>query len=108
MSILNRIRTLPVVFAFLAILSTPAAAVDWSRADSQTIPLFYTGQASWEWMLTQSDHSGAKDIRQGAPCARCHSEDQAKIGKVIVSGQRLEPQPPKKMPEMKPYPQATS
>jgi cytochrome c-type protein NapC len=98
MSILNRIRTLPVAFAFMAILSAPAAAVDWSRVDSQTIPLFYTGQASWEWMLTQSDHSGAKDIRQGAPCARCHSEDQTKIGTTIVSGQRLEPQPPKKMP----------
>jgi cytochrome c-type protein NapC len=80
------------------IFSTTAAAIDWSQVDSKTVPVFYTGQASWEWMLTQTDHSGAKDIRQGAPCARCHIEDQTKIGQTIVSGQRLEPQPPRKMP----------
>jgi cytochrome c-type protein NapC len=98
MSIVTRLWKLSPALALSVSLSGNAIAIDWSKTGGETIPLFYTGQASWEWMLTQTDHSGAKDIRQGAPCARCHAEDQTKIGQVIVSGQRLEPQPPQQMP----------
>jgi len=83
-----------VVLALFAIASFPASAVDWSQVNGKTITLFYTGLASWEWMLTQAEHSGAKDMRVGKACAACHGDEQIKIGNTIASGIRLEPAPP--------------
>lgn len=83
--------------ALVAATTMPALAVDWSGVAGQKLMVFYTGQASWEWILTQADHSGAKDMRQGKACGACHGDEQAKIGQLIASGERLEPSPPKRI-----------
>jgi cytochrome c-type protein NapC len=77
----------------LAIVATPAAAIDWNRVDGKIVPLFHPGQASWEWVLTQSDHSGAKKFRGGKNCKECHQGEEHQIGDLINSGKKLEPLP---------------
>lgn len=77
-----------------ASLVSPAAhAVDWNSVPGKEVLLFYTGQASFEWTLTQSDHSGAAKFREGKDCAECHRGEEVKIGALIASGKKLEPFP---------------
>jgi len=79
--------------ALAALVATPAAALDWSGVPAKEIVLFYPGQSSFEWTLTQSDHSGAKKFREGKTCLGCHGGEEADIGAKIASGQKLEPTP---------------
>lgn len=71
----------------------PALAIDWSGVPATDVTLFYPGQASWEWVLTQADHSGAPKFREGKNCRGCHEGEEGQIGDLIVSGKKLEPAP---------------
>jgi len=73
--------------------ASPARAIDWNSVQGKEVVLFYPGQASFEWALTQSDHSGAPKFREGKNCEECHRGEEAKIGDLIVSGKKLEPNP---------------
>lgn len=75
----------------LAPLSGAALAVDWNGVPEREIPLFYPGQASWEWALTEKDHSGAPKFKAGKNCKACHDGEQADMGGKIVAGQKLVP-----------------
>lgn len=91
-------RSLPAIALAAACalcLPASAAAVDFESAPSATIELFQTGQASWEWLLIPTDHgsSPARRIREGRPCLACHQGEEAAIGNIAASGQRLEPDP---------------
>lgn len=77
----------------LGLASGPAFAIDWDSIEGADMTLFYPGQASWEWVLTGSSHSGATKFRQGRNCRGCHEGEEADMGNLIVSGQKLEPQP---------------
>jgi hypothetical protein len=81
----------------LGLAASPALAVDWDAVDGKTITLFAPGQASWEWALTQSDHSGAGRFREGRNCKHCHDGEQQDIGDLIAGAQgrgaALEPKP---------------
>lgn len=77
----------------LCLTAPPALAIDWDSVAGKDVTLFYPGQASWEWVLTQSSHSGAKKFRGGKNCRGCHDGEQATIGDLIVSGKKLEPAP---------------
>ena len=72
---------------------SPASAIDWSAVEGKEIILFYPGQSSWEWVLTKSDHSAADELRKGKNCGDCHLGEEREIGNLIVSGQKLEPEP---------------
>ncbi len=76
-------------------LSSPlcAAAVEWGNVEAREVLLFYPGQASWEWALTQSDHSGNEKFREGKNCKACHDDEQQEIGGKIAGGEKLEPAP---------------
>lgn len=89
------VTALRVVIALAGLLATSSVwAVDWSAAKEREIPLFYPGQASWEWVMTQSDHSGAGKFREGKNCRSCHDGEQSDIGKAITAGgHKLEPTP---------------
>ncbi|HQX24950.1 MAG TPA: hypothetical protein PLI00_10015, partial [Pseudomonadota bacterium] len=67
-------RTVPAVLvAVYSLLAAGAAgAVDWSAAPTKDVPVFHPGQASWEWALTEKDHSGAPKFRGGKNCRACH------------------------------------
>lgn len=80
-----------VTFSLLFFISHVSAAVDWNSVKGQDVVLFHTGQASWEWSLTQSKHSGNKKFRGGKNCLDCHDTEQAEIGALIASGEKLEP-----------------
>jgi hypothetical protein len=71
----------------------PALAIDWSGVQGKDVVVFYPGQASFEWALTQSDHSGNKKFREGKNCRDCHGGEEADMGALIVSGKKLEPTP---------------
>jgi len=79
--------------ACLLFVAGPAWAIDWSGVQGKDIVVFYPGQASWEWLLTKSDHSGSTKFRGGKNCVDCHEGEQKKIGALIVSGKKLEPTP---------------
>lgn len=81
------------IFIFLIGLSLPLKAVEWSTINDTEIILFYPGQASWEWVLTSEEHSGAKKFKDGKSCTSCHQGEQVDIGNLIVAGKKLEPKP---------------
>lgn len=72
---------------------TAAHAVEWSQVPAREVVLLYPGQASWEWALTERDHSGAPKFREGKNCRGCHEGEQIEIGTGIVKGGKLEPTP---------------
>ena len=78
----------------------PAAApaggalnIDWSKASSRDITLFYPGQSSMEWIFKGSEHGGKRPFMAGDTCASCHDKEAADMGQKIVTGEKLEPTP---------------
>lgn len=78
------------LLGFLVVISGQLQAADWNSVQGMDVTLFYPGQTSWQWTLTQSSHSGAKKFRGGKNCRDCHEDEQADIGAVIVSGEKTE------------------
>ena len=81
-------------FALLASLAAPlcistaqATGIDWGSVPGKDIVLFYPGQASWEWALTNADMSGADDFKKGKNCDACHIGEEKDMGPQIVTGQ---------------------
>ncbi|MCP3667149.1 MAG: cytochrome C552 [Gammaproteobacteria bacterium] len=79
---------------------TPAAAggsninVDWSKAASREITLFYPGETSIEWVLTGKDHGGARPFDKGGDrCTTCHDKEAADMGQRMVTGEKAESTP---------------
>jgi cytochrome c-type protein NapC len=73
--------------------SAATAAPNWSGVPAKDVALFYPGQSSWEWLLTQADHVGADKFRDGKNCAACHLGDEKGMGRHLVSGRTNEPAP---------------
>lgn len=89
----NHVR-LTIATACIGVLTgAPAQAVDWNAVAEQEVTLLYPGQGSWEWALTQDDHSGAKKFREGKNCFACHKGEEKDMGAKIVTGKKLEPAP---------------
>ncbi|MCG6872995.1 MAG: ethylbenzene dehydrogenase-related protein [Gammaproteobacteria bacterium] len=74
-------------------VSVPVWAIDWNGVPVTDVTLFYPGQSSLEWAMTEDDHSGAKKFRAGKDCFECHDGEEKDIGAKIVSGKKLEPNP---------------
>ncbi len=81
--------------AFAATGAAHAAPPDWGKVQAKTITVFYPGVSPMEWITKGSDHGGARAFRKGETCASCHDEEAADMGKKMVSGQKIEPTPPK-------------
>jgi cytochrome c-type protein NapC len=86
-----------------------AASVDWSKASTREVVLFYPGQTSMEWALTGSQHGGARVYtKAGDRCLDCHEGEQADMGQKMVSGEKAETSPiPGKRPAIPVQVQAT-
>jgi Ethylbenzene dehydrogenase len=78
-----------------SLLGAPSAfaSPDWGKVPARKINVFYPGVASMEWVLSSSDHGGARAVRKGETCASCHEEESGEFAKKIVSGQKAEPNP---------------
>jgi cytochrome c-type protein NapC len=74
-------------------LAPAMAAPNWGSVPAKNVALFYPGQSSWEWVMTESDHSGAGKFRGGKNCAACHVGDEKNMGDLLVSGKMNEPAP---------------
>jgi len=70
-----------------------SSTIDWSGVEALEIALFYPGQASMEWILTGSDHSGKRAFTNGDRCLECHEDEEPDIGDLIMSGEKLETDP---------------
>jgi hypothetical protein len=81
--------------AALACAGAAAAPPDWSKVPARKITAFYPGASPMEWITKGTEHGGARALRKGETCASCHDEEAADMGKKMVSGQKLEPTPPK-------------
>lgn len=98
MSLARRLHIVPLSLVVAIALGLPAAAhaaVDWDKVPAADVTVFYPGQASWEWVMTEKDHSGAPKFREGKNCKSCHQGEQKDMGAKIVKGEKLEPAPPK-------------
>ena len=73
------------------LLATAASAEpDWSKIQGREIPLFYPGPTGLEWVMNNTDHTGARKLREKAQtCVDCHEEDADMIGKYIVTGKKV-------------------
>ncbi len=77
-----------------AILTThPAGAMDWAKVPGRDVVLLYPGQTSWEWNLTEADHSAAAKFKAGQNCIECHKNQEKTQGVLMVSGKKAEPDP---------------
>ncbi|MFT5757956.1 MAG: nitrate/TMAO reductase-like tetraheme cytochrome c subunit [Alteromonadaceae bacterium] len=65
--------------------ASSAINVDWNKAKSTDISVFYPGTASLEWVLGRK-HGGKRAFTKGDRCIDCHGEEIADIGQNIVSG----------------------
>lgn len=66
--------------------STANWNIDWTKAQSTDISVFYPGTASIEWILGRR-HGGKRAFTKGDRCIECHAEEIADIGQAIVSGE---------------------
>ena len=68
--------------------ATVGANIDWSKASSREINIFYPGQASMEWALSGKDHGGARAFTKGGDrCFDCHDNETMDMGPRIVGGE---------------------
>jgi len=94
-------RGLP-IFAFIigivftfggSSVGASAEDIDWSAAPAKTFTLFYPGQSSYQWLRSSKHKRANKKTAQGEACLSCHEGEEADIGNLIVTGDRLEPNP---------------
>jgi len=86
----------------LACAAVPAmaadpATIDWTKIPPASVMLFYPGQSSYEWLRSDvhGKGKGAKAVRDGGTCIKCHEGDERVMGESIVKGGALEPTPVK-------------
>ncbi len=70
-----------------------APAIDWSNVPTKSVSLFYPGQSSYQWLRSKEHKRAFRKTEQGDSCISCHEGEEAEIGELIVSGERLEPHP---------------
>jgi cytochrome c-type protein NapC len=90
---------------FFCVPSVSAVEVDWNKAETMTIKMYYAGVASWQYMKGD-DHGEGADVvnKMKMTCQECHISkegvydiraDQIVSGelKMLKSGKPLEPEP---------------
>ncbi len=92
MTTFRQIVTTGQVLLLSVLLVSPALA------GQHEVVLFQPGQSSWEWLLVPASHDGGKRMREGKSCLFCHEGEEKTIGKLIASGEKIEPNPIAGMP----------
>jgi cytochrome c-type protein NapC len=82
-----------VIFCLFTPSFVGADEPDWSQIDEDYIDLFYPGQTSWEWLISQS-HEGYKQVKKGRErCLDCHVGEEEGRGKAALT-KKLDDDPP--------------
>lgn len=85
-----------VTLALLCPLSDPVTAAkpdNWSDIPVHTVGLFYPGQSRYQWLRGKEHKKAYQKTRRGEFGLSCHEEEEADIGDLIITGERLEPYP---------------
>lgn len=79
----------------IGVLSAPlmASPPNWPAVPTSNIKLFYPGQSTYGWLTSPEHKKGNRQVKRGKSCFSCHEDDEEDMGKVIVSGEKLEPNP---------------
>ncbi|MDP3671603.1 MAG: ethylbenzene dehydrogenase-related protein [Telluria sp.] len=96
---MKKIRFVPAVFSLAMLsagnaLAVDPASIDWGSVPVTSIPLFYPGQSTYQW-LRSTAHEGYKRTITGTGCFACHEDQEAKMGDAMVKANKLEPMPVK-------------
>ena len=75
-------------------LAADPAKINWSKVPATTVPLFYPGQSSYEWLRT-AEHPGSQVVAGDGACLTCHKDTEKKLGAKLVKANKLEPMPVK-------------
>ncbi len=76
-----------------AAMAADPATIDWTRIKATSVPLFYPGQSSYEWLRSAAHKGASGKVENGQSCVSCHDEKDAEkdLGNELVKGGRLEP-----------------
>lgn len=72
-------------------MAADVATIDWAKVPATTVPLFYPGQSSYEWL--RKDHPGAQAVQADQTCVTCHKGQEKTLGTKLVKAGPLEPTP---------------
>ncbi len=68
------------------------AAPDWNSVPKRDIQVFHPGNASHEWMMKPSLHSGRTGLTKGESCVGCHeSKGRLEIDMARMASKEMEP-----------------
>ncbi|HIJ62576.1 MAG TPA: cytochrome c-552 precursor [Rhodospirillaceae bacterium] len=81
----SSVRTALLMAAITNLAAQPTWAVEWDKIPGKQVQMFYPGQQSWEWVLSQGEHKGEKKFRDGKNCKGCHGGEEADIGATQLS-----------------------
>jgi hypothetical protein len=83
------------IFGMGSASAADPAKIDWTKIKATSVPLFYPGQSSYEWLRSDAHKGAAKEVKRGDSCVSCHDEKDAEkdMGEKIVKGGPLEPTP---------------
>ena len=85
------------LFGMSAANAADPAKIDWSKIKVSTVPLFYPGQSSYEWLRSDAHKGAAKETIRGDSCVSCHDDKdiEKEMGEKLVKAGPLEPTPVK-------------
>jgi hypothetical protein len=80
-----------------AAMAADPATIDWARIKATSVPLFFPGQSSYEWLRSDAHKGASRKVESGQSCVSCHDEKDAEkdLGNELVKAGRLEPTPVK-------------
>lgn len=77
------------------VMAADPARIDWSAIKATSVPLFYPGQSSYEWLRSNGHKGASREVQAGQSCVSCHdqSDEEKDLGNKLVKEGRLEPTP---------------
>lgn len=90
---LKRGSTLTLATLFLSGMcgsALAAAPADWSDIEAKSIVLFYPGQSTYDWLLSETHKKGYEKVPAGARCFKCHEEDEESVGEARIDASELD------------------
>ncbi len=82
------------LLAFGSAMAADPATIDWSKVPASKLTLYYPGQSSYEWLVSDAHKGAAKETKRGDACVSCHDasdEEELQGRKILKGGHPLEP-----------------
>jgi len=82
------------MLAFGSAMAADPATINWSKVPAKKLTLYYPGQSSYEWLISDAHKGASKETKRGDSCVSCHdaSDEEVRQGrKILKGGHPLEP-----------------